>query len=228
MKIQEGKTYLTVPHESGELVFQHPPFRGTYGNVAEQVGKEGLKRPNSSETASLIYDALQNPKGEYESQILDILKDNWFWEFTGNLYLPKSNEEVSNGVIIEDNPTIVNGRLNMDKKTLIKRLQADDKSVRFVPFGYKIEAQTPEELGKNPYIVARYGEEGAEKIAKIASQFKHNPHIWRFNSVDEETARMSALDRSGDFGSRLNVFGIGWDGDGGGLSFGVCAPEKIK
>ena len=228
MKIQVGKTYLTVPHKNEEVTFQYPSFRGTYGNVAEQVGKEGLKRPISSETSSLIYDALQNPKGEYESQILDILKDNWFWEFTGNLYLPRSNEEVSNGVIIEDNPKIVNGRLNMDKKTLIKRLQADDKSVRFVPFGYKIEAQTLEELGKNPYIVARYGEEGAEKIAKIASQFKNKPYIWSFNFVDEETARMSALLRLWGFGYRLNVYGDDWDANDGGHSFGVCAPEKIK
>ena len=228
MKVQVGKTYLTVPHESRELTFQHPSFSGTYGNVANQVDKEGLKRPISSETSSLVYDAFQNPEGEYESQVISILRNNWFLEFTGNLYLPKSNEEVSNGVIIEDDPTIANRRLNMDKQTLIKRLQADDKSVRFVPFGYKIGAQTPKELGKNPYIIARYGKEGAEKIAKIASQFKKIPHVRSFNSTDEEKARMSVLLRHWGFGDRLYVGGDDWDGGNLGLSFGVYAPEKIK
>ena len=89
MKIKEEKISLTVPHERGKLRFQHPAFKGTYGSVAEQIDKSGLKRPTSPETASLVYDAFQNKDGKYKSEIISILKDNWFWEFTGNLYLPK-------------------------------------------------------------------------------------------------------------------------------------------
>ena len=155
------KRYLTVPHEGGELSFQHPAFNGTYVDVAKQIDKAGLKRPNSSETASLVYDAWQNPKEKYSSEIISILKNNWFWEFTGNLYLPKSNEEINNGVILEHNPKIKNGKLVMDKNSLIKRLKENDALVKFVPFGYKIETQSSLELSKNPYIIARYGEEGA-------------------------------------------------------------------
>ena len=50
------KVKMKVPHERGELSFQHPAFKGTYGNVAEQIDKAGLKRPNSPETASLVYE----------------------------------------------------------------------------------------------------------------------------------------------------------------------------
>ena len=83
MKAIVGKSYLTeIPHEEGKLSFQHPAFKGTYGNVAEQIDKAGLKRPNSPETASLVYDAFQNKDEKYESEIISILKDNWFWEFT--------------------------------------------------------------------------------------------------------------------------------------------------
>ena len=176
MKVKEGKTSLTISHEGGELTFQYPAFSGTYGSVAEQIDKEGLKRPNSPETASLVYDAFQNKDGKYESEIIKILKENWFWEFTGNLYLPKSNEE-KNGVILEHNPKIENGKLIMDKNSLIKRLKENDSQVKFVPFGFKIDSQNSFEFQKNPYIQARYGKEGAEKIAEVASKYTNKPYI---------------------------------------------------
>ena len=229
MEIQIGKTYLTVPHEGRKLTFQHPAFRGTYGNVAEEIDKESLQRPNSAETASLVYDAFQNQEGEYESQIIKILNDKLFWwEFTGNLYLPKSSDEINNGVILENNPQIVNQKLNIDKSSLIKRLQDNDSSVKFVPFGYKIGEQNLIELQKNPYIIARYGEEGAQKIAEIASKYKFKPKLWSFDSVDEEKAGMSALDGGWVLGGRLNVSGCSWSGNDGGYAFGVYAPEERK
>ena len=226
MEIKEGKTYLTVPHEGGKLTFQHPAFKGTYGQVAEQIDKAGLKRPRSAETASLVYDAFQNKDGKYESEIIKILKENWFWEFTGNLYLPKSNEEINNGVILEHNPKIENGKLIMDKNSLIKRLKENDPLVKFVPFGFKIDSQNSFELSKNPYIVARYGEEGAEKIAKVADKYSNKPYVWSFNSVNEEKVRMSALGRIWSFDVRLDVYGYFWDDDDGGDAFGVCNSEK--
>ena len=223
MKAIVGKSYLTeIPHEEGKLSFQHPAFKGTYGNVAEQIDKAGLKRPNSPETASLVYDAFQNKDGKYESEIIKILKENWFWEFTGNLYLPKSNEEINNGVILEHNPKIENGKLIMDKNSLIKRLKENDPLVKFVPFGYKIEKQSSLELSKNPYIVARYGEEGAEKIAEVASKYENKPHVWNFNSVDEEKVRMSALNGGWDFDDRLYVGGCDWNDGSQVNAFGVC------
>ena len=227
MKAIVGKSYLTeIPHEEGNLSFQHPAFKGTYGNVAEQIDEAGLKRPNSPETASLVYDAFQNKDEKYESEIISILKDNWFWEFTGNLYLPKSDEEINNGVILEYNPKIKNGNLIMNKNSLIKRLKENDALVKFVPFGYKIEKQSSLELSKNPYIVARYGEEGAEKIAEVASKYENKPHVWNFNSVDEEKVRMSVLGRNWSFDGRLLVDGNFWNGLNQGHAFGVCPQEK--
>ncbi len=219
-----GKSYLTeIPHEGRELSFQYPSFKGTYGNVANEIDKAGLKRPNSAETASLVYDAWKNQKGEKESEIISILKNNWLWEYTGNLYLPKSNEEISNGVILEINPKIINGKLAMDKNSLVQRLKENDPLVKFVPFGFKIKEQDLIEFQKNKYIIERYGKEGAEKIAEVASKYKNNPYIWSFNSdsVNEEKTRMSALYSDWYFGNGLNVNGDSWDGDGNGHAFGV-------
>lgn len=125
MKAIPGRTYLTeIPHEGGKITFQHPSFRGTYGSLAQQIDAEGLQRPTSAQTASLVYDALKNPKGEYEAGILKILKDSWLVEFNGNLYLPKhEGEEIHNGVIVEANPTIENERLVMNRKALTERLK---------------------------------------------------------------------------------------------------------
>ena len=227
MKIKEGKTYLTVPHAGGELSFQYPAFKGTYGNIAEQIDEAGLKRPNSPKTASLVYDAWQNKEGKYESEIISILKINWLWEFTGNLYLPKrEGEEFHNGVIIEYNPKIENRKLIMDKNSLVKRLKENDSQVKFVPFGYKIGKQSSLELSKNLYIQARYGKEGAEKIAEVASKYTNKPYIWSFKSVDEEKVRMSALFRYWDFGGRLVVDGNLWNDCSRGHAFGVCNSEK--
>ena len=215
-----GKSYLTVPHEGGKLTFQYSPFRGTYGNVANEIDKAELKRPNSAETASLVYDAWKNPEERDSSEIIKILRNRWFWEFTGNLYLPKSNEEINNGIILENNPKIVNGKLVMDKNSLIKRLKENDSSVKFVPFGYKIGGQTWKELANNKYIKERYGKEGAEKIAEIASKYKNNPYVNIFNSVNKEETIMSVLYDDWDFNLRLVVLGD-WDGKFDGLAFGV-------
>jgi len=226
MEAKIGKSYLTeIPHEGGKLTFQYPAFKGYYGNVAEAIDKEGLKRPTSAETASLVYDAFKNPNGKYESEIIKILNDNWFWEFTGNLYLPKSNEEINNGVILETNPKIVNGKLIMDKNSLIKRLQENDSNVKFVPFGFKTGEQNLIELGKNPYIIARYGKEGAEKIAEVASKYKNQPYLYSFDSVNEEKVRMSALGRDWDADVRLDVDGDNWGGNDYGHSFGESVAD---
>ena len=233
MKATIGKSYLTVPHEGGELSFAYPAFRGNYGNVAKQIDNEKLKRPNSSKTASLVYDAWKSPKEQYSSEIISILKDNCLWEFTGNLYLPKLDEEINNGVILDlDSQNLKfneNGKLVMDKNSLVQRLKNNDSLVKFVPFGFKTGKQNLIEFEKNPYIQAKYGKEGAEKIAEIASKYKNKPYINSFNSVDQEEARMSALVRSWNFGGRLSVYGDYWYGyyyDG--RAFGVCAPGKSQ
>src|SRR3989344_8025904 len=230
MKTIIEKLYLRkIPHEKGELSFQHPAFKGTYGNVAKAIDKVGLKRPNSFETASLVYNAFQNKDGKYESEIISILKNNWLWEFTGNLYLPKSNEEISNGVILDldsQNLKFENGKLVMNKDSLIKRLKEKDPPVKFVSFGFKTKEQSSLELSENPYIVARYGEEGADKIAKVADKYSNKPHLWSFDSVNEEKVRMSALHRGWDVDVRLIVGGCDGGGNFRGHAFGVCNSEK--
>jgi hypothetical protein len=203
-----GKTYLRgIPHEGGEISFEYPAYRGCYRDVADEIDDSGLARPSSSEIASLLRDSWKNPSGKYESKILNISINDWLLEFSGNLYIPRSRGEISEGIIIEQNPEIIEGKLIMDKDSLIRRLQEDDSMVRFVASGFKMGKQYPREIEKNPYIIARYGEEGASKIAEISSKYSFLPNLSPmsiFKGTRETKPRLSVL--HDDFGKGLNIF----------------------
>ena len=226
MKAIVQSTILSdIPDESGNFSVQYPSFKGTYGDVSEEIKKAELEKMTSAQTASLVYDAFKNKDDKYCSEITPILKDDLFWEFTGNLYLPKSNEEINNGVILDLNPVIENKRLIMNKNSLIERLKNNDKNVKFVPFGYKIGEQSSLELFKNPYIIARYGEEGADKIAQIADEFEKSPKLWSYDFIDNELVKGSALYSRWAFGAGLGVNGSYSDSNFMGHSFGVCITD---
>ncbi len=143
--------------------------------------------------------------------------------------MPKSNEEINNGVILDldsQNLKFENGKLVMDKNSLIERLKQNDLLVKFIPFGYEIGKQTWQELEKNKYIIERYGKEGAEKITKVISEYKDKSYIFSFNSVNKEAIKMSALGGYWCFGDTLYIDGDGWSFYNKHYAFGIRGPEK--
>ncbi len=196
-------TKLYVPHLDSEITFIHPAKEpDTYVNLAEQLKKDNLSQPTMSHNTSLIHAAWQNPKEKYSKEIINILRDNWLRCFNGILYEP--NE----GAYIQDTPEIRNNRLIMNKLDLIKRLESNDSSVRFVPFGYKIgELSSYKDLENHPLVIGLAGEEGAQKLAEASTNFKYRPYVWGFDSVDEPLIRVASL------GGVLGVYGNGWVGD---------------
>jgi hypothetical protein len=162
------------------LMVRYPSFCSwDLESVIEVMKKENLRGANSIEMASWLYYISENPE-EFQNKLMQNNHDVWFnyisrefVELTGHLLLPesktKATEEIYNGIIMEHNPKVTNGNLDMNKESLIKRLQENDSLVKFVPYGFKIGQQSVSEFEKNPYIVARYGEEGAQKMAKVAS-----------------------------------------------------------
>jgi hypothetical protein len=152
---------------------------------------------------------------------------NWIWEYTGNYSLPKSNEEINNGIILDldsQNLKFENGKLIMDKNSLVQRLKENDPLVKFVPFEFKMGSQSVKELGENQYIIARYGKEGAEKIATIASNYKVQPNLRILNPIESEIISMSGID---SVFNHSNVY-VGADivnYASEGNAFGVCKDE---
>lgn len=265
MESKIGKTDFTgcftgIPHKGKEISFQYPAFRGTCGSIIEEIEIEGLIKSNSSQTASLAYYAFQNLNKRLYSEVKSIFKRNYLLEFTGNLFLPKSNQEINNGVILDLNPffekrkkenTLTERLLKdntknndfigffplfpylpntlpacfeyeivMEKNSLIKRLQDNDESVKFIPFGYKIMEQSIRQLSKNKYILARYSEEGAEKIAEVASKYKSKPFLDCYEDIDEEKISLSALSNcDGSLAILANIWKLSDEGH----AFGICS-----
>ncbi len=225
LRVEEGRTKIIVRHKGSELNFISPDIgSNTYIKAAEQLERNCLKQPTVAQMTSLIYACFKNHKDKHAHEIIRLMKNHLLWGFTGNLYVP--NE----GVYIQDNPKIEKRELVMDKKDLIKKLESNDSSVRFVPFGFKLESQSALELSKNPYIIGLAGEDGADKLAQIADMYqgtshvanpaKRDPYVFSFNNVDKEIIRGSAMG-SDWLSPRLSIYGYTDKDDG--FALGILA-----
>ena len=224
-RIERRETRIIVPHLNGELTAVHPFLKGTYFHLARQIDKAGLQRPTMAQTASLVHDAYSNPNEDpIHNEIKKIMKKDYFYAFNGLLYTPE-------GVYVQDNPEFSKEAksaddLVMNEQNLQSRLSSNDPSIRFVPYGFKIEEQTYQELEKNPLVIALAGKEGAEKLAYIASQHKSKPYLFALENVKKPIKRVAGLDSYWD-GDRLSIDGDNHGGNAGWCSFGVRS-QKIS
>ena len=173
----------------------------TYSKVKEQIETDNLITPTFSELISLVHTVF-NSDDKYREEINRLVVKSRLWGFTGILYIPNK------GAYIQDNPEIKNDRPFMEESDLERRLEANDPSVRHVPFGYKIWQMKSSELAKNPFVIAlANGEENAEKLAEFADKHKFDPHLWSYNPVRFSKIRVAALySYSGHFlGQKLHV-----------------------
>ena len=222
LQVREGRIELQAQHLDSEKTFIYPPVRGTYNECVDQLKEQGLYQPTFSEVVSLTHSVWQNPEEKYSKEIIKLMKYYWLRGFTGILYM--QNE----GAYIQDHPEIKNGRIFMDRKDLIAKLESKDPSVRFVPFGYKLEDQTASQLAKNPFVIGLTGsEEQAEKVGEIADKYRDKPHLWRFNSISEPITRASPL-YSDCSGYWLFVNGYDLDDNRYCYAFGVSAPKVLQ
>ena len=201
-QIRKGRTEIDVPHKDSDLTFvyeKHGP--GTYANVASSIGKAGLSQPTMAETASFLHPVFTAKEEQPEfNEIKQLMRSNWLWAFTGSLYTPK-------GVYVQDNPAIKDGMPYMNESELVKKLEANDPSVRFVPNGFNIGEMSTIELAKNAYVKALAGDEGADKLAEIADKHKNKPYLWALKDVGKQETRVSALNSYWDVGHWLVVCG---------------------
>ncbi len=184
IELGNGKGF-NYPINLGGLT-EHTGFFGSQDQLARAIAFAGLRRPTSEDIADLVYEAFQNKAEEVSKVVIHLLGFNGWREFTGNLYLPRGQGDFQNGVIVEDNPKVTTKRLIMDKNSLAKRLLGGDPLVRFVPLGFKVGVLPKKGLGKHPYLIARYGEERADKMEQIVSQNELTPYLFGFESVNDE------------------------------------------
>jgi len=202
-QIRRGRPEINVPNSGGFITFLYDKYGpDTYANVQNSIEQEGLEAPTIAQTTSLLhqmyYSELKDTKEAKD--VRELMKRNWLWGFTGTLYIPNK------GSYVQDHPEVRDGMPFMDESELIRKLGANDPSVRFVPFGFKTGEMCPLELSKNPYVIALAGQEGANQLADITNTFKSKPYLWSFDSIDQLTTRVSALSSSWDVLS-LDVYG---------------------
>ena len=216
LTVEEGRTKLHSSHNGERLTFLHPPFGpNNYAVVGQKIEQAGLRRPPMAETASLVYNAF-NSDDKYSQEIKDIMERGCLWAFTGILYVP------GEGAYIQNDPRIREGAPFMDKSELVKILESEDPSVKFVPFGYKTGMMTPEELARHELVIKMAEEEGAEKLAEVAGKHRDNPFLFGGENITQPTTRISALySYNGEGGHRLCVVGDVHGFTKNGYAFGI-------
>ena len=225
-RVIRGRIELIAPHEDGELAFVYPP-KGP--NFYQAVGKKLLERklnlPTGYQTASLIHGAYASEEPEFQ-EIQKILRDNWLWVFSRNLW-------TSEGVYVVHDPEAIGVSQPLYQDDLERRLAgreeigrvrfSEDRTISFAPKdSYQLGEHTPESLAKDGFMIASFEKEGAEKLGEDSGKFKENPCIWGLDIGErqEPVQRVSALN-SGWGAGRLVVDGD-VRGDGRyGYAFGV-------
>ena len=184
-----------------------------------------FRMPTMPELVPLVYASLENKNYDTAKNVIKTLRDSWITGNTGILY-------VQDGMYVQDNPNMENGRISMSQKTLERKLEkheekgvvfSEDKTIRFVPYGFKRKSQGALELSKNTGVIALVGsEENAERIAKASEHYKIGPYFWVLSNVDSPQTRVASLGSGGCLGSwRLSVGGAYWGDYYGGCAFGV-------
>src|SRR3989344_6307647 len=180
-----------------------------------------IQKPSFREVVLLAYASLEHQNKETAKNVVETLRTNWLTGNTAPHYFP-------NGMFVEDNPQIKGGRIvTPSQKALEERLGShqesgvtfsDDRSVRFVPYGFKRESQTASELAANPGVIALVGsEENTEKLAKSSQHYRVNPYFWALPKVENPETRVAGLD-SDAFDYWLNVGAVNSEDGGNGYS----------
>jgi len=189
---------------------------------------KGFRIPTMPELVPLIYVSLENKK-KYKAakNVVRTLRNHGITGNTGVLYVPE-------GIFVQDNPKLKDGKISMNQKTLEKKLGSyeekgvvfsNNKTIRFTPYNYKREEQTPLELSRNTGIIALTGsEENAEKLAKasnIASEVYFWPwDFWILEDIDSSIISVADL-RWTKLLNRFNVNADNSEYGKGKYSFGV-------
>ncbi len=229
-----GKTTKAKPKFEEVVATMNLPDEGLIFN-AQRVGPmnfnrlrnadygEGFRMLTMPELVPLVYASLENKEYDTAKNVIKTLRNHWITGDTGILYVPE-------GMFVQDNPKLKDGRISMNQKALEKKLGSheekgvvfsDDKTIRFTPYNYGRESQTPLELSANTGIIALVaGKENAEKLAKASEHYKKGPCFWALQDVDSPQKRVAVL-FSYDFAGRLVVLAFDSEVDVVRYSFGV-------
>ncbi len=199
-KIVTSRTEIYVSHNYEVIAFGLPMVGlDHYQNAMKKISQEGMLRPTTAQTYSLIDLVLQNDDEKHCRGILNKFRNNCLWTSTENLYTPHE-------IIVYDN---IDGNMPSDRKSLIKRHKDGDKAVRIVPYGFKKGHQSVDEFLRNSYAIAQVGnKEMFDVVKRVAERVsKEKPCVLALNPSKKDVKKYTSLG-SDLYGRGLNINGI--------------------
>lgn len=170
VKIRSFDTEIDVPYKGEIITFVRPLLKvyDDYDAVMREIDSQNLLRPTTAQTLSLIDLAKKNEDDDYCKRIFREFNLDSLWTSTESLSLPE-------GFIVYDN---IDGKMPVNRKSLMEKSSAKDEFVRFVPRGFKTGSMPISDFLKHPYIIAQVGEdmlETLERVVKIYNEKTASP-----------------------------------------------------
>ncbi len=157
---------MEFPHK-GKIMAAGYPFFGPANSktLQAQIKQEEYLEPTFSELVSFIHRYF-GEEGTKAAKIKEIMNTKYFVGFTGILYLPKKNE-----VYFKDRPVFASGSI-VDVDNLESRLKLNEAHAKVSLDNLKTGTLPWDQIPGHPLFIAIAGEEGAEKLAELASKHR--------------------------------------------------------
>ncbi len=182
---------MEFPHQGKTLTAIYPFFGPANSKTLLTIIKqERAAEPTFPELTSFVHH-YYNGEGPRSEKISEIMNTKYFVGYTGVLYLPRKKE-----VYFIDYPSFDRGSV-VDADDLLRRLKLNEDRIK-VPLENIETGSIPwNKIAKNPFFIAvSGGEEGAEKLAEIASKHSDKKgHIFvpQLSNFTSPQARISLL-----------------------------------
>ncbi len=156
---------MEFPHQEKVLTATFPFFGPANSRtLIAEIKHQKCIKPTFPELISFIHHYF-NRKGLQSEKIIEIMNTKYFAGFTGILYLPMEKE-----ICFLDQPSFDRGSL-VDVDDLVRRQKLNEARSRVSLENVETGSVPWKKIAKNPlFIAVSGGEEGAEKLAELASK----------------------------------------------------------
>ncbi len=203
------KKEMEFPHQRKTLIAIHPFFGPANSKTLQaEIKREKCKEPTFPELTSFVHHYFDG-KGLQAKDINEIMNKKYFVGFTGILFLPGKKE-----VCFIDHPAFDRGSV-VDVYDLETRLRLNEARARISLENVETGSVPWDEIAKNPlFIAVGGGEEGAEKLAELASRHSEKkghifvPEISNFSSPQARIPLLYSYDKGRSLTVSLNGSGF--------------------
>ncbi|MFO7923184.1 MAG: hypothetical protein R6U58_05790 [Bacteroidales bacterium] len=204
------KTELEFPHK-GETLTAIYPFFGPANlkSLQAEIRRKNFSEPTFPELTSFVHHYF-NGKDSQAKEVDEIMYTKYFAAFTEILYLPRKNE-----VCFLDHPDLEGGSF-VDAEYLLSRLRLNEVRTRVSLENVETGSVPWNRMAKNPlFIAVSGGEEGAEKLAELASKHSDKkghifvPKMSNFSSPQARIPLLYSYDKGRSLTVTLNGSGYG-------------------